>query len=111
MNLKTIGQIIAERELSVTNDEGRDTVLVVKIGIPQKFPDSSDYYVPYQIDGMGSETVRYAGGIDAVQALQGAMILIGADLYALNETLNRRLRWIGDEEGDLGFPMPNEIES
>jgi hypothetical protein len=54
------------------------------------------------------EKIRYAGGIDAVQALQGVMKLIGADLFALNRDCGGCLKWIGDSSGSLGFPVPGE---
>ncbi|HKZ81150.1 MAG TPA: hypothetical protein VJ124_22960 [Pyrinomonadaceae bacterium] len=108
MKLDSVGIVIAVREFSLRDEGGKVTPVSVILGMPQQFPDSSDYYAPYQITGVGSEKIRYAGGIDAFQALQGAMTLIGADLFALNEKCNHCLAWIGDELGDLGFPVPGK---
>ena len=38
--------------------------------------------------------------------LQLAMELVGGILYGLNEKAGGKLRWEGDESGDLGFPFP-----
>jgi hypothetical protein len=34
------------------------------------------------------------------------MELVGGILYGLNEKAGGKLRWEGDESGDLGFPFP-----
>ena len=99
-----IGETIATRELYLTEDDGTRRVVMIRLGKPRRFPDSSDYYVPFQITGIGSERVFCAGGIDAFQALQGLMPVIGAQLSALNASCGGRLRWEGDETGALGFP-------
>ncbi len=62
-----------------------------------------DYFCPFQIAGLGDERVRYAAGIDSVQALQLVMTMVGAYLFALNESCDRGLRWDGDEKGHLGL--------
>lgn len=105
MKIDSLGEIIAERKLNIVGDEHRK--LIVKIGKPQTFPDSLDYYCPYQIIGLGKEKIRYAGGIDAVQALILALKMIGADLYTSKESVEGKLRWEGDEKGNLGFPYPD----
>jgi hypothetical protein len=105
MELSTIGDVIATRVLLLAGDDsGRETL--VQIGKPCPFPDGKDYYCPYQITGLVDGKVRYAAGIDAVQALQLVMGIIGAHLYSRNQSCGGRLRWEGDEGGDLGFPIP-----
>ena len=104
MDLSSVGQVIATRRLTFVDDKTRE--VFVTIGKSQQFPDSSDYYCAYQITGIGDGKIKHAGGIDAVQALELAMKMIGADLFAFNRALGGKLRWEGDEKGDLGFPMP-----
>jgi hypothetical protein len=106
MKLTEIGIVIAERELVSMAEPGAGHLVKIRIGLPQQFPDSSDYYVPYRIEGIGTQKVRYAGGIDAIQALELVMILIGADLFALNQECGGCLRWVGGASGNLGFPDP-----
>lgn len=102
MKLEKIEEVIATRNILST--ETRDRVITVFIGKPRQFPDATDYYCPYQIVGLGSEKVKYAGGVDAIQAIQLAMYMIGADLYTSPEATSGHLQWMGDEQGDLGFP-------
>src|SRR2546422_6692245 len=100
-----VGEPIAIRRLYLMQDDDTKKVVLISLGKPRKFPDSGDYYVPFQITGIGSETVLCAGGIDAFQALQQVMPIVGAQLSVLNEACGRRLIWEGSEEGDLGFPI------
>jgi hypothetical protein len=101
--IKNIEEVIATRSILVKDKEKKITII---IGKPKQFPDTPDYYCPYQILGIGDEKIRYAAGIDAVQAIQLAMVMIGSDLYTLKEATTGQLRWKGDEKGDLGFPAP-----
>lgn len=101
MELTQLGEIIATRKLSVSGSTEQE--IEILIGRPLQYPKSSDYYVPYQIVGIGDEKIRYAGGIDSIQCLQLVMKMIYYDVGALNEKLELALRWQGDEAGDLGF--------
>jgi hypothetical protein len=103
MEIKSVGEIIAARILRQAGDDSENEILV-QIGKPCEFPDGKGYYCPYQITGLGVAKVRYAAGIDAVQALQLVMGIIGADLYSRNQSCGGKLRWEGG--GDLGFPSP-----
>lgn len=101
MKLTSVGTVVAVRKLRLAKG---DKVTVV-IGKPKKFRSESDYYCPYQIVGIGDEIVRYAGGVDPVQALQLALRQIGARLGASKEAKTGRLSWeAGSAKGDFGFP-------
>lgn len=100
MIINEIGEIIAERRFSSDAQTGEITVL---IGKPSQFPDSTDYFTPFQIIGIGSEKIKYGAGVDGVQALQLTIKMVGYELKALNESLDQKLYWEGDENGALGF--------
>lgn len=104
MDLKGVGQVIATRHI---RKDGQNAY-VVRIGLPQPFPDSTDFYCPVQILTVSEDNIGigYSAGIDSMQALQLAMRYIGSMLLRLNEQCGGRLRWVGDENGDLGFPLP-----
>jgi hypothetical protein len=80
-----------------------DRTVMVKLGMPLPFPEGAGYYAPFQVTGVGSEKVRYAGGIDAIQSIQLAMKMVGAYLGALTPE-GGDLCWEGGDKGDLGFP-------
>lgn len=104
MYLKDIGEVIASREFDLADKHDARKTLRVLIGKPQPTLESGGYYCPFQISGVGSEEIKYAAGIDAVQALQLVMVMIGATLRFLNEDLGGNLTWEGSSEGELGFP-------
>lgn len=101
MRVDEIQDVIATRRLSL-RDSSEGEILVV-LGRPQESTDSLGYYCQFQIKGIGSGQIKYSKGLDAIQAIQGAMFLIGVDLEFMNQGLGNKLRWEGDEEGDLGF--------
>jgi hypothetical protein len=106
VNLTSVGEVIAVRKLTLQDDSGSHTEVLVILGKPQPFPDSSDYFCPYQIKGIGGEKIKYLGGVDAFQAIGFALQALGAELQVLNEKVKRNLRWDGGEQGSLGFPIP-----
>jgi hypothetical protein len=104
LRLEKIDDVCAIRKLFLLTDPSVE--IHVLIGIPQLFLDTADYYCPVQIQGIGTEKVDFAVGIDAVQAMQLAFRLLGSMLAKLNNAYNGALRWEGDTKGDLGFPKP-----
>ncbi len=104
MKLESVGEVIATRELDIADSRAK---VIVGIGAPKKFPDSSDYYCPYEIRGLGNDKIRYAGGIDGIQALLLALQMVGAELYTSEEGKAGTLIWVGQH--DLGFPVPDSI--
>lgn len=106
MKLTSVGQVIATR--SIRYEGSKDLAFVVKIGLPQPFRDAGDFYCPVQIaPNSGDDApVSYSVGIGSVQALQLAMKNAGGILFGINERCGGKLRWDGDENGDLGLPLP-----
>jgi hypothetical protein len=100
MDIREIGEPIADRKLVMGTDE-----VVVTIGKPQPFDDDEDYYCPYSIEYGGRKKVSYAGGMDAVQALQLAMKKVGTDLAYLAKTQGVSIAWLSDTPDDTGFPI------
>jgi len=103
MEINSLGEVIAERRLSMTSRDGQQVAITVKLGKPVEFPEGSGYYAPFQITGIGSEKIKYAGGVDAIQAIQLAMKMVAATLNALQDQQAVELSWEAGDEGDLGF--------
>jgi hypothetical protein len=100
-----LGQVIAERRLFL---DGIESVRVL-IGQPLlAHTPHLESACPWRIEGMGSGKIRYAVGIDQVQAVWLAMQSIGGDLYASEEYRAGRLKAFANDNdhGDLGFPLP-----
>ena len=79
--------------------------IFVTIGRPRPFEDKEDYYCPYSIEYAGKKKTRYAGGVDAIQALQLVFKRIGADLFQLAEQSGVSITWLEDTPGFTGFPQ------
>jgi hypothetical protein len=105
MRLQTIGTVLAERTLEL-DASGSPTSVRVLIGSPKKIPGSSEYFCPYQITGLGDETIRYTEGVDAAQAIYLAMEAIGTSLHSSREARAGRLTWYGEHA--FGFPVRAE---
>ena len=99
-NVKNIdlGQVIATRDLEFDGKPVR-----VSIGMPRQNPGWPDFMCPYEISGPLTNRVYCSIGIDAVQALQLVMNMIGADIDMSAEAKTGRLTWLGGEK--LGFPL------
>ena len=108
MKLDDVGQILGTRTLKL----GEKQSVVVRLGSPQRYPETEgDYFCAYQIVVIGDGRVRYAIGIDALQAVLLTLKKIGADLYTTPEARSGALSWEGQAvHGDLGFPVPDAIK-
>jgi hypothetical protein len=95
-----LGDVVAERRLHVAGETER--VVLVRIGRPQPIDARADYYCPYQIVGVGSERVKYACGVDSLQAMEEAIRILPAELNRLRRSCPG-LRWEDGAAGDFGF--------
>lgn len=99
-------EIIATRTLDVLDDRDQPArQVLVHLGRPWQEP-TGEWAVPYQVVGLSENKpkVYRVLGFDAIQALQGALLVIGGILAGSEEVEQGRLRWDGDP--DLGFPVP-----
>jgi hypothetical protein len=103
MKLESVGEVIASRKLTLTQEEGPPSEVLVLLGKPQQSPGFDDYYCPYQITGAGLNRLWYMCGIDTMQALQLSLRSLSAEIEVLNKKVDGRLRWNDDEKGWLGF--------
>ena len=104
MKLDSVGDVIANRKLSLVRDDQDPVEVEVSMGKPMKFPNHTDYYCPYEIKGLGQGRVKAAGGIDAFQAMQLALGTIAVELEVLQKESGGKLSWDAGEAGYLGFP-------
>jgi len=98
--------VIATRTIDVLSADGQPAgTMTVSLGRPTQEP-TGEWLCAYQITGDGSNRSFGALGLDAVQAIDLAMHLIGARLADTAEAKEGRLRWSG--ESKLGFPLPRD---
>ena len=105
MIVESLGEIIAERRVYLQAQGVERREIIVRVGKPRPFPHPpEDYYVPYELVGIKRDGLRYAAGVDAVQALQLVMRMIGDDLHAIARAHHVTISWVAGSEGDSGFP-------
>ncbi len=96
-----LGTVVAERRLRMAGQPGAE--VWVRVGMPRLFETpNADYYCPYQITGIGREKVRYAPGVDALQALELALLILPTELEALRREYPG-LGWEDAPDGEYGF--------
>ena|SRR5579863_8530540 len=108
MKLESVGEIIASRRFTLLRKGKEPVEVIVLMGKPEKFPDHTDYYCPYQIKGIGRQKAMAVGGIDAFQAMQLALSTIGVELEVISKDSGGQLVWDAGDKGDLGFLVPDE---
>lgn len=97
--------LIATRVLTLRRPAG-DTEIPVRIFAPEQ--QASDWACRFEIDWPDGMWAMAAGGVDAVQALELALKMIGAQIYASDHHPSGNLVWQEPGRG-YGFPVPNGI--
>jgi len=104
VKLESVGEVIATRTLLLLRDNTAALEVLVLLGKPQAGPDHQYFYCPYQVKGVGEEKMKSVYGIDAFQALQLTLSILGVELEVLNKELGGKLRWDRDDKRGFGFP-------
>ena len=101
MDTHEIGDVIANRRYRLLDQPERE--IDVLIGRPRLTDDGHDWCCPYQIVGVGDESVRRCLGVDAFQSLQ--LVMTKAVPAWLKQLLEEHpsLRWEDAEAGDFGL--------
>src|SRR4051812_35393298 len=95
---RRVANPIAVRRFAVVGEPGREVVLT--LGKPRRSPGG--WACSFLIEGIPKERRRRGRGVDAVQALQDAMIYARRELDASGLPLT----WLDEgEPGDLGLPL------
>jgi len=101
-----LGTVIARRRYFKAGDERQLPLVEVEIGAPAKSPHSKDEFLcSLRVTLADSERTEIVYGIDELQALLLALGYLEAILRRLD--CSSDLRWVGDENGDLGIRIPN----
>lgn len=97
---RRVANPIAVRRYGIDGEPGREVVLT--IGKPRKDPRlTKTWRCAVQIDGIPNQKHRRGYGVDAVQALQDAMVCARRELDASG----LRLTWLDGEPGALDLPL------
>jgi hypothetical protein len=101
-------RVIAERDFQLRGPDER--TVSVRIGIPEPDPASPDNFrCPYQVTGLSDDSVKYAHGVDTLQALNLAFAGIRASVKTTASVLKAfhpdfSLTW-EDTSWDVALPV------
>jgi hypothetical protein len=78
-------------------------MVTVRLGVPMRRADGL-YECAVELTDPSGTMLRFPCGVDAMEALQLALILIGTDLKHINEQVDGALFWVEGNREDLGVP-------
>ena len=99
--------LIATRELTAVDKSGERKPVLLRIEMPVEQDGSWDcwYEIVWPEDDEPARTRRFhAGGEDAMQALQPAMMLLGIDVHTDRFNRDHKLLWNGADGCGLIVP-------
>ena len=96
---------IATRVL-VLREAGTETEIPITLHAPEQ--EGGAWICRFEIGWPEGSLGQWAGGIDAVQALHGALQMIGVLLYTSDHHKAGRLRWYEEGSG-YGFPLVKSL--
>jgi hypothetical protein len=97
-------QVIATRLISLDAHAPESVELYMPV---KRAGENEEFRCGYRILGLGDDRMKYASGVDSMQALYLALQRIGIDLYTSQPGKSGRLRWL--DQRDLGFPVPSSM--
>jgi hypothetical protein len=97
--------IIATRTLTLRGSGGERSI-EVRIFSPER--EAIDWRCRFEVDWPEGTLEQWAVGIDAVQALELTLRMIGALVYASDHHASGALMWLEPGKG-YGFPVSNNI--
>jgi hypothetical protein len=95
-------EVIAARQYLIRGSEP-SAVVTVRLGVPKKRADGL-YECAVELTDPCGTMLRFPCGVDALEVLQLALILIGTDLKHINEQVDGALFWVEGNRQDLGVP-------
>lgn len=95
--------IVAERIYRVEESDPPETV-TVRLGRPKKRASDGLFVCGAEIDEGGRIWVRYMEGVDGIEALKLALMVIGTDLRHIYDQLDGKLSWQNGQCKNLDVP-------
>ncbi len=97
--------LIATRVLKLRRNTG-DIEIPIRIFAPKH--EGTSWSCKLEVDWPDGTLTMAAGGVDAVQALELALNIIGAQIYASDHHASGKLMWLEPGKG-YGFPVTHNI--
>jgi hypothetical protein len=104
---------LLERVFASIDSNGKSQSVSLKVWKPYAVPgtvDNPTWRCPFQITGLGSDTVKEIPGIDTLDALLMALRMAEARIISDSQTYGKRIFWQNEEELGMLNPSPSQLE-
>ncbi|MEZ4667643.1 MAG: hypothetical protein R3E39_06970 [Anaerolineae bacterium] len=104
MKENSLGDIVFERQFEFADANGKCGIIHLRIGIPRIDSETNSevkWRCPYQLVGIGSNEVRTARRMDAIDAIQMSLQMAQVWLKSYSELT---ITWLGERHLGLSIP-------
>ncbi|MEE9396910.1 MAG: hypothetical protein V3V31_07845 [Methylococcales bacterium] len=98
LEIKSLGEIIAIREMEFITNDGKKEKAFIKIGKPYEHSKELDWCCPYELSTESHKKLFGMVGIDSIQALELTMKTISVEIEYWEKTKKGKFHFL-DEEG------------
>jgi hypothetical protein len=109
--ISEINDVILERSFELLDKDDVSSVIKLRISKPTLMSDpehSLKWRCHYQILGIGSEKIKSAPGVDAIDAILISLRIAEALLQSYSRVYKKKITWLGEE--DLGLYTSSQVE-
>ena len=96
--IKELGAVVAQREMTFIHTDGRKEKAFLKVGMPFEYGEGLDWCCPYELSTETSKKLFGMFGIDALQALDLTMKTLGVEIEHWERAKKGKFHFL-DEEG------------
>ena len=98
LEIKSLGEIIAIREMEFITNDGKKEKAFIKIGKPYEHSKELDWCCPYELSTANHKKLFGMIGIDSIQALELTMKTLTVEIEYWEKTKKGKFHFL-DEEG------------
>ncbi len=101
LDIKSLGEIIAIREMEFITNDGKKEKAFIKIGRPYEHSKELDWCCPYELSTESHKKLFGMIGIDSIHALDLTMKTLSVVIEYWEKTKNGKFYFLGEEGSEL----------
>ncbi len=101
LNIKSLGEVIAVREMEFISNDGNKEKAFLKIGKPFEHSKELDWCCPYELSTESDRKLFGMIGIDSLQALELTMKTLRVEIEHWEKSKNGRFYFLGEEGAEV----------
>ncbi len=95
--IKTLGNIIAYREMMFISDNGKEEKAYLEVGEPFEYNEDKDWCCPYELSTESRSKVFGMIGIDSIQALELTMKTLSVEIQYWEKSQKGKFYFLKEE--------------